>query len=148
MIAESLIAHLVGDYIFQTDAMANRKTKQSLWALAHVATYMLPFLFLTRSVPALAVIVVTHFFIDRFRLARYVVASKNSLTEWSRHKEFFASPTGYIMDREAYTVSPGGGAARPITVPGTPAWMAVWLLIIADNTIHVVINAAALTWIK
>lgn len=128
MIAESLIAHLVGDYIFQTDAMANRKTKQSLWALAHVATYMLPFLFLTRSPAALAVIVVTHFFIDRFRLARYVIAAKNSITDWPNAKAFFASPTGYLE--------------------ATPPWMAVWLLIIADNTIHVVINAAALTWLR
>jgi len=130
---EQILAHLVGDYILQTDAMATRKTKQSLWALAHVMTYGLPFLFITRSPLALAVLVVTHFFIDRFRLARYVVAAKNSVTDWENRRAFFLSPTGYIMD------GPGG--------PGTPAWMAVWLLIIADNTLHLCINYAALRWL-
>ena len=28
-----------------------------------------------------------------------------------------------------------------------PAWMAVWLMIIADNTIHLAINAAAVLWL-
>ena len=122
-----LLAHLIGDYILQTDAMATRKTKQSLWALAHAVTYGLPFVFLTRSVLALAVIVVTHFFIDRFRLARYVVAAKNSVTDWPLRSAFFASSTGYVEP--------------------TPAWMAVWLLIIADNTLHLTINYAALRWL-
>jgi lysine/ornithine N-monooxygenase len=28
----------------------------------------------------------------------------------------------------------------------TPAWLAVWLLIVADNTCHLLINAAAVSW--
>jgi hypothetical protein len=127
VIALSLITHLIGDYILQTDAMANRKTKNSLWALAHVLTYGIPFLILNPSYGALGVIVITHFFIDRFRLARYVIAAKNSVTDWGNARAFFASPTGYLET--------------------TPPWMAVWLLIIADNTLHVAINAAALTWL-
>ncbi|MDB5042153.1 MAG: hypothetical protein JWN27_2879 [Candidatus Eremiobacteraeota bacterium] len=150
MIAESLIAHLIGDYILQTDAMATRKTKQTLWALAHVITYGLPFLFLRPSWAALAVIVGTHFFIDRFRLARYVVAAKNSITDPANARRFFSSQTGYLEDvLESVLASDGATVIGCRTVAfGTPPWMAVWLLIIADNTLHVAINAAALTWLR
>jgi hypothetical protein len=27
-----------------------------------------------------------------------------------------------------------------------PAWLAIWLMIIADNTMHIICNAAALRW--
>jgi hypothetical protein len=43
--ANQLVAHAVGDYILQSDWMANEKTKRSLAALLHVMTYALPFLF-------------------------------------------------------------------------------------------------------
>lgn len=29
----------------------------------------------------------------------------------------------------------------------TPPWLAVWLMIIADNALHLLINAAAVTWL-
>lgn len=77
--ADQLLAHAVGDYILQSDWMANEKTKKSIAALAHIATYGLPFLLLRPSWTAYAVIVGTHFIIDRWRLARFVVALKNSL---------------------------------------------------------------------
>lgn len=123
--ADQLLAHAVGDYLLQSDWMANEKVKRSVAALAHVATYVLPFLFLTRSLAALAVIVGTHFVIDRWRLARHVVWLKNQLAPRSGRNA--PSPTGYALDR--------------------PAWLAVWLLIIADNILHVTINAAALRWL-
>jgi hypothetical protein len=28
-----------------------------------------------------------------------------------------------------------------------PPWMAVWLLIIADNVLHIAINTAAIVWL-
>ncbi len=121
---EQILAHLVGDYILQTDKMATLKTKSTLWAVIHAAAYTLPFLLLTRSPIALLVIFGTHAIIDRFRLAHYVVRFKNMLTDWNRDK--FLTPTGYPAD--------------------TPAWMAVWLLIIADNTMHLCVNYAALRW--
>jgi hypothetical protein len=124
---EQLLCHLVGDYIFQTDAMAQRKTKSSLWAIAHVLTYALPFLLITRSPVALAAIIVTHFFIDRFRLARYVVAAKNSVTDWGNRDKFFATWTGYMES--------------------APPWLATWLLIIADNTCHLWFNYVAIRWL-
>lgn len=119
-----LLAHLWGDYILQSEWMAQNKTKQSLAALIHALLYAATFLLLTRHWLALAVIVGTHFLIDRFRLARYAVWLKNGgpFNSWG-----FVSPTGYPVE--------------------TPPWLAVWLLIIADNTLHLSINYAALRWL-
>lgn len=118
--ADQLVAHLVGDYITQSHWMATCKTKKWLPAFLHAAVYTAGFLFLTRSLSALIVIGGTHYLIDRYRLARYVVWAKN-------------------------------GCRGPITTTGypddTPAWLAVWLLIIADNTMHILINGAAIRWL-
>lgn len=144
--ADMLIAHAVGDYILQNDWQANEKTKKSVAALAHAFTYTLPFLFITQSLAALAIIMVTHFIIDRWRLARYICYVKNFLQpkiipigkEWyvcdggatqvdklsRNHKWEDCSTTGYHKDR--------------------PAWLAVWLMIIADNVIHVFCNGLAI----
>jgi hypothetical protein len=124
--ADQLLCHAAGDYVLQSDWMANEKTKRSAAALAHVLTYSLPFLLLRPSPIALAVIVGTHFVFDRWRLARFVVWAKNFLgpgnPPWSE-----CSATGYPSAR--------------------PAWLSVWLLIIADNVMHVAINGAALRWL-
>jgi hypothetical protein len=123
---EQLLLHLIGDYITQTDWMATEKTKRNLAAAAHALVYGLPFLLLTSSVAAMQVIVISHFLIDRLRLARYIIFAKNWLTDRSLHWSD-CSTTGYSVDR--------------------PAWLAVWLLIIADNTLHLSINYAALRWL-
>ncbi len=123
--ADQLVAHAVGDYVLQSDWMATEKTKRSVAALAHVAAYALPFLVLGASWSALAVIMGSHFVIDRWRLARYVVWAKNWLgpnRPWSE-----CAATGYPPER--------------------PAWMAVWLLIIADNVLHVLCNGLALHYL-
>lgn len=126
--ADQLVAHAVGDYVIQSDWMANEKTKRSVAAAMHALSYALPFLFLSPSIPALAVIITTHFAIDRWRLARFVVFAKNFLAPrswwfpWGK-----CAGTGYHADRQP--------------------WLAVWLLIIADNVLHVLINAAALRWL-
>ena len=127
---EQLILHLFGDYVTQSDWMAQNKTKAHLPAFCHALVYSLPFLLLTGfSVHgrwAWWVIFRTHFFIDRYRLARYIVWFKNFLgpgnLPWRE-----CTATGYPPDR--------------------PAWLAVWLLIAADNTMHLVINYAALRWL-
>ena len=87
---EQLLAHLLGDFIVQNHWMANRKTQVSWIAALHAALYGLGFLVVywtiiqvdtlrfggsDLSVPswaALAVIVGTHFVIDRWRLARVI----------------------------------------------------------------------------
>lgn len=121
--ADQLLAHAVGDYILQSHWMATEKTKRSLAAGIHAVTYTLPFLLLTQSPAALAVICGTHFLIDRFRLARWVVWMKN----------------GYALQGEAITAT---GYRSDV-----PPWLSVWLLIIADNTLHIICNGAALLWL-
>lgn len=123
-----LLAHLVGDYLIQSHWMASEKTKRWWPAWAHAITYGLPFLLVTRSPAALAAIVVTHAVIDRYRLARHVVWAKNLLAPKPYRRPWAdCVATGYPGD--------------------TPPWLAVWLLIIADNTIHLAINAAAVAWL-
>lgn len=121
--ADQIVAHLVGDYIIQSDWMAQKKGSDSLVAGIHAVTYTLPFLLLTLDPTALALICGSHFLVDRFRLARFVTFAKNwpwpGAAAWAD-----CDGTGYPADR--------------------PKWMTVWLLIIADNTIHLLCNAAAL----
>lgn len=129
--ADQLVAHAIGDYVLQSDWMANEKTKQHVAAAVHAFVYTLPFVLLTgnpnepKAWHALAIIMSTHFLIDRYRLARFVVFGKNFLaprTVWPTWADCAA--TGYPSAR--------------------PPWLAVWLLIIADNILHVMINGIAL----
>ena len=126
IVADQLLAHLAGDYVLQSDWMAREKTSRIAVALAHALCYSLPFLILRPSLAAWLVIVGTHATIDRFRLARYVVWAKEWLSP-TRPPPLAECPTGYPADK--------------------PAWLAVWLLILADNTMHVAINGAALKWL-
>lgn len=119
----ALLAHGWGDYILQSHWMATVKTQRSIAAAAHVATYILPFLIVTRSVPALAVIAGTHFVIDRWRLARHVIWVKNWL-----------APPGHRPRPWAECTATGYN-------PDVPPWLSVWLLIAADNLMHITINA-------
>ena len=121
-----LILHLIGDYLTQTDWMAKNKTKSSVAAGAHAIVYALPFLILQPSLLAFTVILGTHYLIDRYRLARYLVFAKNKVTDWNLKWED-ANATGYHKD--------------------DPAWLSVWLLIAADNTLHLTINWLALTYL-
>jgi hypothetical protein len=121
-----LLLHLLGDYVTQSHWMATNKTKAWLPALIHATIYSVPFL-LIGSVRAVFVIWFTHLWIDRFRLARFVVFAKNHLG-WPRPKWSDCSATGFSSD--------------------VPAWLAVWLLIIADNTMHLAINWGSLQWVR
>lgn len=116
---------MLGDYVVQSDWMANEKTKAHAPAIAHALTYAACFLPLTRSIRALAVIAGTHYVIDHWRLARYVVWAKNQAAPASyRYPWSEGKATGYHEDR--------------------PPWMAVWLMIAADNAMHLTINGWAL----
>jgi hypothetical protein len=124
-----VLAHLVGDYLIQSHWMATEKTKRWLPAIMHGITYTLPYALITQSPLALIVIGGTHIIIDRFRLARHIAWFKNQLgPKRSRPQWADAKATGYPSD--------------------TPAWLSVWLMIIADNTIHLMINTAAIIWLK
>lgn len=195
-----LLAHLFGDYILQSDWMAQNKTKRSWPALVHALLYSLCFVPLcwhpdtyhgyesirvmlngiwtsvdawnfsttwaSRFHPwAWLVIFGTHFLIDRFRLARYVVWAKNfmgpkkfwyrsiagGVPHWTDDVEYIKTMKGDGFKADDYYIF--YGAMPPLWAcptgypPTTPIWLSTWLLIIADNTLHLAINYAALRWL-
>lgn len=117
-----LLAHLIGDYLLQSHWMAVEKTRRHGPAAAHALSYALPFVVLTRSPVRFAAIAGSHFVLDRWRLARHVVWAKNQLAPVASRPPH--TPTGYADD--------------------VPPWLATWLLIIADNTLHGLCNAIIL----
>ncbi|MCE5309592.1 MAG: DUF3307 domain-containing protein [Acidobacteriales bacterium] len=69
--ADQLFAHAVGDYVFQTNQMAQGKTRTKVWACAHAIWYMIPFLVLCQpSMVAWIVMVASHAVIDHWSLGR------------------------------------------------------------------------------
>jgi hypothetical protein len=120
---EQLICHLVGDYIFQSHTMAIKKTTSNLWALYHAVWYTIPFLLITQDIEAISIICVTHMLIDRFRIAAGITKLKNYIFgEFNRQ------------------------ALLEIYPEGTPVWLSTWLVIILDNTMHMVINYLAIKY--
>ncbi len=109
------ILHFVGDYLFQNDWLANEKTKAFFPAFFHAAIYSLPFLFLTPSV-FWWILAVSHFFIDRYRLAVYWI----KLVNWNWNSKNF----GYDDQK--------------------PLFLSIWLMIIIDNVFHVLFNSLSI----
>jgi hypothetical protein len=124
--ADQLLAHAVGDYILQSDWMVMNKYQRSVATLVHAFTYAIPFLFLTQNPLTLAVIISTHFVIDRWRLARVVI--------WARNRPWPDS-------------QPWSKCSRTGFPEGVPEHISSWLVIIVDNILHVTINGAAITYI-
>jgi len=112
--------HMVGDYVTQNNWMANNKTSNSLKGyiacFIHALIYSIPFLIIG-SISAVFIIFVTHFLIDKYRLAKYLVQIKN----WC------FTPSGFPES--------------------TPSFIAVWILFIVDNIIHVSINYLSLLYL-
>ena len=131
--ADQLLAHAIGDYLLQSHWMATHKTKSTFACLAHVACYSIAFLPLVPSLSSLLVIAGSHFVIDRWRLARFVVTIKNL---------YFAPLSEHLEDKFYSNLDPATGYPKD-----TPAWLAVWLLIIADNILHVICNGLALNFL-
>lgn len=138
---EQLILHLIGDYCTQSDWMAQNKTKRWFPAIAHATIYSLPFL-LIGSWTAVLVIWLTHAVIDRFRLARYLCWAKNWIAPWETR--WIAEAGGHHKIPPNWPWKSCQATGYP---PETPAWLAVWLMILADNTIHLAINYCALRWL-
>lgn len=109
-----LLAHLWGDYILQNHWMAVNKTTKSSICLIHCVLYTLPFLFLTLNIKVLFIICFSHFIIDRFKLALYLVKIKN-----------------YCFTEKGFPIN-------------TPDFLSIWLIILVDNTLHLTINFFAL----
>lgn len=184
-----LLAHLFGDYILQSEWMAVNKSKRTWPAFVHALLYSLCFVPLCWHVTvwtaqvenidgffiermwgtaarfhwlALLVIFSTHFLIDRFRLARYVVWAKNWMgprkmwyrriaggvpmwtDQWDETDPCRTEVDNYYKFNQP---TPPLWACPTGYPPTTPPWLSTWLLIIADNTLHLAINYAALRWL-
>ena len=123
-----IIAHLVGDYLLQSNWMAHEKISKFWVALVHGLFYSLPFFLITQSTSALMVIIVNHAVIDRWRLAKYVGWAKNQIgppNYWYHFKK--ANSQGYPKN--------------------TPEWLSNFLLFVTDNTMHIIINALAIYYL-
>lgn len=118
MLFYGLLAHFVGDYILQNSYMAYEKTKNSLIALIHALIHGLLFYFIIGINEYLLVIILTHFLIDRFRLAIYWV----KLVNWN-----FRSLNHGFTDN-------------------TPQYLSTWLLFIIDNIFHILINTISIVY--
>lgn len=123
-----LLAHLAGDYLLQTNQLAQQKVGNSLPAAIHAASYTACFLPITRDWRRLAVIGGTHFVIDRWRLAKHVIWAKNQL-----------APADWRYSWEEGKANSGFDNLTPI-------WLSTWLMIIVDNTAHLALNELALTY--
>jgi len=155
-----LILHLWGDYILQSGWMANNKTKAWFPAIAHATIYSLPFL-LIGSWQAVFVIWSTHAVIDRFRLARYVCWAKNFIGPlYTSETSVIVVPdsNGTVFTNrgpgrweEKTVITRGNPVFSECSVTGYPAtvpvWLSTWLMIIADNTLHLTINFLALKYL-
>ena len=142
--ADQLVLHVLGDYVLQSHWCATEKTKRSIAAAVHVVLYALPFLLLTRSPAALAFIAGTHFVIDRWRLARFVVWAKNWIGIPVVRPPAYGDdyPSDWSSVNRSWSECKATGYD-----PSTPPWLAVWLLIVVDNLMHVALNAAAIRWL-
>jgi len=147
-----LILHLIGDYVTQSDWMAQNKTKHHEPALAHALVYSVPFL-LIGSWTAWFVIFSTHFLIDRYRLARYVCWAKNQILSPALVDLFFGFRyPGTRAEMEAQDDdAPQFQSWKDCEGTGyhkdSPAWLSVWLMIACDNTLHLLINWLALRYL-
>lgn len=115
----AFIFHLIGDYIIQNNWLATEKTKKFFPAALHAILYSLLFLIIT-NVWAWLIILITHFLIDRYRLAIYWI----KLVNWNWKS------TNYGFS------------------PSTPPLVSFWLSIIIDNVWHIIINTAAIYLIQ
>lgn len=115
----AFIFHLIGDYILQNNWMATEKVKRFFPAAIHAITYSLLFLTIT-NVWAWLIILITHFFIDRYRLAIYWI----KLVNWNWDSNNFGFPQS------------------------TLTLVSFWLSIIIDNVWHIIINSTAIYFIR
>lgn len=114
--------HLTGDYLLQNDWMAENKGKYSLKGyiacLMHCFLYTSMFVLFLFPLRSCLVIFITHFLIDKYRMAILWCRLKN----WN----WTGSNFGYHEDK--------------------PKWMSTWLVIIVDNTFHLICNFIAIKY--
>ena len=136
---KSLLIHLISDYWLQNDWMATNKKKHWWPAFVHAFIYTLPFILLTRSIPALLVIGITHYIIDHTD----IVSKLNQIKNWNFDKYvigYFKQRKDGALGKTFINIQDGYDIERPL-------FLRIWLIIIQDNILHLVINYLALRWL-
>ncbi len=145
-----LILHGIGDYFLQSQWMSDNKTRCSKVALIHAAIYSFPFLWICPSLLSWYVIITTHFFIDRYRLARYVIWVKNLVLDPRAWRNIFSRREISSLGTDA-TAHLNRFRWENCSTTGYPSdmppWLSFWLLIITDNFLHLTINYSAIRWL-
>lgn len=155
---EPVLAHFVADWLFQSQYMASNKVKAWQPAALHVTVYGLVFWALVQpSWAALAVIVGTHYVIDRYRLARHVNWLANFIAPWHRTKvsrrPHFTLSAEMLPDEEyeftrwRSTNPPWSECKTYGSPPDVPDHVAFMVLIVVDQIMHLLCNYAALRWL-
>lgn len=149
-----LLCHLWGDYILQSDWMARNKRSNTFAAVIHALFYSVCFIPLTafhghmrNGLWAFDVIYFTHFLIDRFGLARYLVWAKNFIAPWRRRRTYPETlerlrNDGHISRSPVFEK----GELDLLIKEQKRSVRINWLTIIADNTLHLTINYLALKY--
>lgn len=82
MIIVLICCHLIGDYTFQSDFIANRKGNNWYYLVVHCVLYCLPFLIFFDLTWQISIIFITHLIIDALK-ARY--HKINCITDQTLH---------------------------------------------------------------
>ena len=135
---EQLLLHLFGDFILQTDKQALNKKKIGYFGFKqcffHCLLYSLPFL-LIAGWKAVLIIGITHFLIDRWNIVPYLIAFKNNVCKQGiKHQRSLNEIKDYDISNFGFSLE------RPFAI-------SVWLMIIKDNSIHLIINYFAIKYL-
>lgn len=128
--ANQILAHLIGDYILQSDWMARNKTTNLFAAIVHGLFYSIPFLILIPDITFISwlIITTTHIIIDNKSLASYVIRFRNLI-----------GGNLSVLSKEHTT--------RMGMPKSTPEHIQFFVFVLVDNTLHITINALALSFL-
>lgn len=137
-----IVTHVVADYFCQSDWMAVNKSRKWIPCLVHVIIYSLVFLLVFQpSWLAMAFIFGTHLILDRYSLVKYIIWVKNFVNPTFSNRPFSdCSITGF------YDKNGTAGVYDPDDA--RPFFITIWLYIIMDNTLHLICNGIALTYLN
>jgi hypothetical protein len=124
---EQLILHLLGDFVLQNDWMANNKCRRSL-------RHALSRRRLLDPIPA-------HWFAG---------GGGGDLRHSLLHRSLTGSCATSIWARNCIgrrNVQPWSECSVTGFHKSTPEWLATWLMIIIDGTLHLICNYCALRWL-
>lgn len=127
-----LLAHFIGDYVLQNNAMAKYKTSNTKVAFIHgfIQGLLLEIVVMAFYPNTIWWVVYTiflitwlsHSYIDRYRLAKPIIWAINQIAPKSERYPW-------------YKAKENNGHSF-----GTPNYMSNWLMIIFDNTLHLTIT--------